>query len=228
MQSSLKTLPPSLRPQRKRPSPAPLVEEKRSEGSVGGREAMVRSEGRRRVMLSKGVSERAALKGVSERGLSKGVSERAALKGVSERAALKGVSERVLPKGVSERGSSKNVEEKKSERREVTSSEGQRDTTNGRQREDMTNGQRKTEQHTQRRVVPAIYREMFGNDEYEDDGFVVDDIDHSEEMKLLARHFARKHYPPEEEAIESTNDQIAIEEAYSTLQGRKEDRNAIL
>lgn len=210
MQSSLKTLPPSLRPQRKRPSPAPLVEEKRSEGSVGGREAMVRSEGRRRVMLSKGVSER---------GLSKGV---------SERAALKGVSERVLPKGVSERGSSKNVEEKKSERREVTSSEGQRDTTNGRQREDMTNGQRKTEQHTQRRVVPAIYREMFGNDEYEDDGFVVDDIDHSEEMKLLARHFARKHYPPEEEAIESTNDQIAIEEAYSTLQGRKEDRNAIL
>ena len=219
MQSSLKTLPPSLRPQRKRPSPAPLVEEKRSEGSVGGREAMVRSEGRRRVMLSKGVSERAALKGVSERGLSKGV---------SERAALKGVSERVLPKGVSERGSSKNVEEKKSERREVTSSEGQRDTTNGRQREDMTNGQRKTEQHTQRRVVPAIYREMFGNDEYEDDGFVVDDIDHSEEMKLLARHFARKHYPPEEEAIESTNDQIAIEEAYSTLQGRKEDRNAIL
>ena len=209
MQSSLKTLPPSL-PQRKRPSPAPLVEEKRSEGSVGGREAMVRSEGRRRVMLSKGVSER---------GLSKGV---------SERAALKGVSERVLPKGVSERGSSKNVEEKKSERREVTSSEGQRDTTNGRQREDMTNGQRKTEQHTQRRVVPAIYREMFGNDEYEDDGFVVDDIDHSEEMKLLARHFARKHYPPEEEAIESTNDQIAIEEAYSTLQGRKEDRNAIL
>ena len=219
MQSSLKTLPPSLRPQRKRPSPAPLVEEKRSEGSVGGREAMVRSEGRRRVMLSKGVSER---------GLSKGVSERAALKGVSERAALKGVSERVLPKGVSERGSSKNVEEKKSERREVTSSEGQRDTTNGRQREDMTNGQRKTEQHTQRRVVPAIYREMFGNDEYEDDGFVVDDIDHSEEMKLLARHFARKHYPPEEEAIESTNDQIAIEEAYSTLQGRKEDRNAIL
>lgn len=210
MQSSLKTLPPSLRPQRKRPSPAPLVEEKRSEGSVGGREAMVRSEGRRRVMLSKGVSER---------GLSKGV---------SERAALKGVSERVLPKGVSERGSSKNVEEKKSERREVTSSEGQRDTTNGRQREDMTNGQRKTEQHTQHRVVPAIYREMFGNDEYEDDGFVVDDIDHSEEMKLLARHFARKHYPPEEEAIESTNDQIAIEEAYSTLQGRKEDRNAIL
>lgn len=210
MQSSLKTLPPSLRPQRKRPSPAPLVEEKRSEGSVGGREAMVRSEGRRRVMLSKGVSER---------GLSKGVSERAALKGVSERG---------LPKGVSERGSSKNVEEKKSERREVTSSEGQRDTTNGRQREDMTNGQRKTEQHTQRRVVPAIYREMFGNDEYEDDGFVVDDIDHSEEMKLLARHFARKHYPPEEEAIESTNDQIAIEEAYSTLQGRKEDRNAIL
>ena len=183
MQSSLKTLPPSLRPQRKRPSPAPLVEEKRSEGSVGGREAMVRSEGRRRVMLSKGVSER---------------------------------------------GSSKNVEEKKSERREVTSSEGQRDTTNGRQREDMTNGQRKTEQHTQRRVVPAIYREMFGNDEYEDDGFVVDDIDHSEEMKLLALHFARKHYPPEEEAIESTNDQIAIEEAYSTLQGRKEDRNAIL
>ena len=177
---------------------------------MGGREAMVRSEGRRRVMLSKGVSER---------GLSKGV---------SERAALKGVSERVLPKGVSERGSSKNVEEKKSERREVTSSEGQRDTTNGRQREDMTNGQRKTEQHTQRRVVPAIYREMFGNDEYEDDGFVVDDIDHSEEMKLLARHFARKHYPPEEEAIESTNDQIAIEEAYSTLQGRKEDRNAIL
>ena len=219
MQSSLKTLPPSLRPQRKRPSPAPLVEEKRSEGSVGGREAMVRSEGRRRVMLSKGVSER---------GLSKGVSERAALKGVSERAALKGVSERGLSKGVSERGSSKNVEEKKSERREVTSSEGQRDTTNGRQREDMTNGQRKTEQHTQRRVVPAIYREMFGNDEYEDDGFVVDDIDHSEEMKLLARHFARKHYPPEEEAIESTNDQIAIEEAYSTLQGRKEDRNAIL
>lgn len=210
MQSSLKTLPPSLRPQRKRPSPAPVAEEKRSEGSVGGREAMVRSEGRRRVMLSKGVSER---------GLSKGV---------SERAALKGVSERVLPKGVSERGSSKNVEEKKSERREVTSSEGQRDTTNGRQREDMTNGQRKTEQHTQRRVVPAIYREMFGNDEYEDDGFVVDDIDHSEEMKLLARHFARKHYPPEEEAIESTNDQIAIEEAYSTLQGRKEDRNAIL
>ena len=210
MQSSLKTLPPSLRPQRKRPSPAPLVEEKRSEGSVGGREAMVRSEGRRRVMLSKGVSER---------GLSKGVSERAALKGVSERG---------LSKGVSERGSSKNVEEKKSERREVTSSEGQRDTTNGRQREDMTNGQRKTEQHTQRRVVPAIYREMFGNDEYEDDGFVVDDIDHSEEMKLLARHFARKHYPPEEEAIESTNDQIAIEEAYSTLQGRKEDRNAIL
>ena len=210
MQSSLKTLPPSLRPQRKRPSPAPLVEEKRSEGSVGGREAMVRSEGRRRVMLSKGVSERAALKGVSER------------------AALKGVSERGLSKGVSERGSSKNVEEKKSERREVTSSEGQRDTTNGRQREDMTNGQRKTEQHTQRRVVPAIYREMFGNDEYEDDGFVVDDIDHSEEMKLLARHFARKHYPPEEEAIESTNDQIAIEEAYSTLQGRKEDRNAIL
>ena len=192
MQSSLKTLPPSLRPQRKRPSPAPLVEEKRSEGSVGGREAMVRSEGRRRVMLSKGVSERG------------------------------------LSKGVSERGSSKNVEEKKSERREVTSSEGQRDTTNGRQREDMTNGQRKTEQHTQRRVVPAIYREMFGNDEYEDDGFVVDDIDHSEEMKLLARHFARKHYPPEEEAIESTNDQIAIEEAYSTLQGRKEDRNAIL
>lgn len=92
----------------------------------------------------------------------------------------------------------------------------------------MTNGQRKTEQHTQHRVVPAIYREMFGNDEYEDDGFVVDDIDHSEEMKLLARHFARKHYPPEEEAIESTNDQIAIEEAYSTLQGRKEDRNAIL
>ena len=228
MQSSLKTLPPSLRPQRKRPSPAPLVEEKRSEGSVGGREAMVRSEGRRRVMLSKGVSERGLSKGVSERGLSKGVSERAALKGVSERAALKGVSERVLPKGVSERGSSKNVEEKKSERREVTSSEGQRDTTNGRQREDMTNGQRKTEQHTQRRVVPAIYREMFGNDEYEDDGFVVDDIDHSEEMKLLARHFARKHYPPEEEAIESTNDQIAIEEAYSTLQGRKEDRNAIL
>ena len=219
MQSSLKTLPPSLRPQRKRPSPAPLVEEKRSEGSVGGREAMVRSEGRRRVMLSKGVSERGLSKGVSERGLSKGV---------SERAALKGVSERVLPKGVSERGSSKNVEEKKSERREVTSSEGQRDTTNGRQREDMTNGQRKTEQHTQRRVVPAIYREMFGNDEYEDDGFVVDDIDHSEEMKLLARHFARKHYPPEEEAIESTNDQIAIEEAYSTLQGRKEDRNAIL
>lgn len=210
MQSSLKTLPPSLRPQRKRPSPAPLVEEKRSEGSVGGREAMVRSEGRRRVMLSKGVSERVLSKGVSER------------------AALKGVSERVLPKGVSERGSSKNVEEKKSERREVTSSEGQRDTTNGRQREDMTNGQRKTEQHTQRRVVPAIYREMFGNDEYEDDGFVVDDIDHSEEMKLLARHFARKHYPPEEEAIESTNDQIAIEEAYSTLQGRKEDRNAIL
>ena len=192
MQSSLKTLPPSLRPQRKRPSPAPLVEEKRSEGSVGGREAMVRSEGRRRVMLSKGVSERG------------------------------------LSKGVSERGSSKNVEEKKSERREVTSSEGQRDTTNGRQREDMTNGQRKTEQHTQRRVVPAIYREMFGNDEYEDDGFVVDDIDHSEEMKLLARHFARKHYPPEEEAIESTNDRIAIEEAYSTLQGRKEDRNAIL
>lgn len=186
MQSSLKTLPPSLRPQRKRPSPAPVVEEKRS---VGGREAMVRSEGRRRVMLSKGVSEK---------------------------------------RSVSERGSSKNVEEKKSERREVTSSEGQRDTTNGRQREDMTNGQRKTEQHTQRRVVPAIYREMFGNDEYEDDGFVVDDIDHSEEMKLLARHFARKHYPPEEEAIESTNDQIAIEEAYSTLQGRKEDRNAIL
>lgn len=210
MQSSLKTLPPSLRPQRKRPSPAPLVEEKRSEGSVGGREAMVRSEGRRRVMLSKGVSERVLPKGVSER------------------AALKGVSERGLSKGVSERGSSKNVEEKKSERREVTSSEGQRDTTNGRQREDMTNGQRKTEQHTQRRVVPAIYREMFGNDEYEDDGFVVDDIDHSEEMKLLARHFARKHYPPEEEAIESTNDQIAIEEAYSTLQGRKEDRNAIL
>ena len=228
MQSSLKTLPPSLRPQRKRPSPAPLVEEKRSEGSVGGREAMVRSEGRRRVMLSKGVSERAALKGVSERAALKGVSERGLSKGVSERAALKGVSERVLPKGVSERGSSKNVEEKKSERREVTSSEGQRDTTNGRQREDMTNGQRKTEQHTQRRVVPAIYREMFGNDEYEDDGFVVDDIDHSEEMKLLARHFARKHYPPEEEAIESTNDQIAIEEAYSTLQGRKEDRNAIL
>ena len=126
MQSSLKTLPPSLRPQRKRPSPAPLVEEKRSEGSVG-REAMVRSEGRRRVMLSKGVGEK---------------------------------------RSVSERGSSKNVEEKKSERREVTSSEGKRDTTNGRQREDMTNGQRKTEQHTQRRVVPAIYREMFGNDEY--------------------------------------------------------------
>ena len=181
MQSSLKTLPPSLRPQRKRPSPAPVVEEKRSEGSVG-REAMVRSEGRRRVMLSKGVNERVT---------------------------------------------SKNVE-KKSERREVTSSEGKRDMTNGRQREDRTNGQRKAEQHTQRRVVPAIYREMFGNDEYEDDGFVVDDIDHSEEMKLLARHFARKHYPPEEEAIESTNDQIAIEEAYSTLQGRKEDRNAIL
>ena len=228
MQSSLKTLPPSLRPQRKRPSPAPLVEEKRSEGSVGGREAMVRSEGRRRVMLSKGVSERGLSKGVSERAALKGVSERVLPKGVSERGLSKGVSERVLPKGVSERGSSKNVEEKKSERREVTSSEGQRDTTNGRQREDMTNGQRKTEQHTQRRVVPAIYREMFGNDEYEDDGFVVDDIDHSEEMKLLARHFARKHYPPEEEAIESTNDQIAIEEAYSTLQGRKEDRNAIL
>ena len=190
MQSSLKTLPPSLRPQRKRPSPAPVAEEKRS---VGGREAMVRSEGRRRVTLPKGVGER------------------------------------VTSKGVNERVTSINVEEKKSERRrEVTSSEGQRDTTNGRQREDMTNGQRKTEQHTQRRVVPAIYREMFGNDEYEDDGFVVDDIDHSEEMKLLARHFARKHYPPEEEAIESTNDQIAIEEAYSTLQGRKEDRNAIL
>ena len=210
MQSSLKTLPPSLRPQRKRPSPAPLVEEKRSEGSVG-REAMVRSEGRRRVMLSKGVGERV---------LPKGVGERVTSKGVGERVTSKGVSERVTPK---------NVNEKKSERRrEVTSSEGQRDTTNGRQREDMTNGQRKTEQHTQRRVVPAIYREMFGNDEYEDDGFVVDDIDHSEEMKLLARHFARKHYPPEEEAIESTNDQIAIEEAYSTLQGRKEDRNAIL
>ena len=201
MQSSLKTLPPSLRPQRKRPSPAPLVEEKRSEGSVG-REAMVRSEGRRRVMLSKGVGERVLPKGVGERVTSKGVSER------------------VTPK---------NVNEKKSERRrEVTSSEGRRNMTNGRQREDMTNGQRKTEQHTQHRVVPAIYREMFGNDEYEDDGFVVDDIDHSEEMKLLARHFARKHYPPEEEAIESTNDQIAIEEAYSTLQGRKEDRNAIL
>ena len=138
----------------------------------------------------------------------------------------KGVGEK---RSVSERGLSKNVEEKKSERRrEVTSSEGKRDMTNGRQREGRTNGQRKTEQHTQRRVVPAIYREMFGNDEYEDDGFVVDDIDHSEEMKLLARHFARKHYPPEEEAIESTNDQIAIEEAYSTLQGRKEDRNAIL
>lgn len=195
MQSSLKTLPPSLRPQRKRPSPAPLVEEKRSEGSVGGREAMVRSEGRRRVMLLTGVSERVTSKGVVER--------------VTPR----GVGERVTPRGVSE--------ERSERRREVTSkSEGKRETTNGRQREDMTNGQR--------RVVPAIYREMFGNDEYEDDGFVVDDIDNSEEMKLLARHFARKHYPPEEEAIESTNDQIAIEEAYSTLQGRKEDRNAIL
>ena len=186
MQSSLKTLPPSLRPQRKRPSPAPLVEEKRSEGSVGGREAMVRSEGRRRVML---------------------------LTGVGERVTSKGVVERVTPRGVSEKRSER--------RREVTSkSEGKRETTNGRQREDTTNGQR--------RVVPAIYRELFGNDEYEDDGFVVDDIDNSEEMKLLARHFARKHYPSEEEAIESTNYQIAIEEAYSTLQGRKEDRNAIL
>ena len=153
------------------------------------------------------------LTGVGERVTSKGVVERVTPRGVGERVTSKGMGERVTPKGVSE--------ERSERRREVTSkSEGKRETTNGRQREDMTNGQR--------RVVPAIYREMFGNDEYEDDGFVVDDIDNSEEMKLLARHFARKHYPPEEEAIESTNDQIAIEEAYSTLQGRKEDRNAIL
>ena len=83
---------------------------------------------------------------------------------------------------------------------------------------------------TSHRVVPAIYRQLFGNDEYEDDGFVVDDIDHSDDMKRLAYHFAARNpaYEHEDEAVESTNDQIAVEEAYSTLQGRKEDQNAIL
>ena len=83
---------------------------------------------------------------------------------------------------------------------------------------------------TSHRVVPAIYRQLFGNDEYEDDGFVVDDIDHSDDMKRLAHHFAARNpaYEHEDEAVESTNDQIAVEEAYSTLQGRKEDQNAIL
>ena len=83
---------------------------------------------------------------------------------------------------------------------------------------------------TSHRIVPAIYRQLFGNDEYEDDGFVVDDIDHSDDMKRLAHHFAARNpaYEHEDEAVESTNDQIAVEEAYSTLQGRKEDQNAIL
>ena len=80
------------------------------------------------------------------------------------------------------------------------------------------------------RAVPAIYRQLFGNDEYEDDGFVVDDIDHSDDMRRLAHHFAARNpaYEHEEEAVESTNDQIAVEEAYSALQGRKEDKSAIL